>query len=66
MNIHSGSVESKEDWINDFNNMDRESWFGMPEDDCAGLDPFDCEHLVEVVKTETEEDREEYGDWKEV
>jgi len=59
MHTVSGDVASRVDWKNDFDYMGVESWFGVPAEECEGLDWLkDQKYLVEVVKDET-------GEWVE-
>ena len=59
MHTISGDVASKEDWKDDFDCMDCESWFGLPIEDCKNLHWLkDQKYLVKVVKDEN-------GDWVE-
>lgn len=58
METTSGDVATREEWLNDFDATDRESWFGLPIEECEDKEPFDTHHFVEVVK--------EDGEWVEV
>jgi hypothetical protein len=43
----SGDIANVEDWLNDYQSMDVESWFGKEEKDCKGLHWLeDQKHLV--------------------
>ena len=55
----SGDVASRDVWKADFENMDIESWFGLPADECEGLDWIECGKLIEV-------EQDEDGEWVEV
>jgi hypothetical protein len=54
MYIHeiSGDVASLSDWKADFDSMDVESWFGLPADECEGMDWIEGGKLIEVVQDE--------------
>ena len=52
----SGDVASAKDWKDDFDNMDAESWFGLPLDECEGLDWIAGGKLVQV-------ELDEAGEW---
>ena len=59
MHTISGDVASKQDWKDDFDKMDLESWFGQPIDECENLHWLeDQKYLVKVVKNKD-------GDWVE-
>ena len=59
MHTQSGDVASEQDWKDDFDNMDLESWFGVDSEECKDLHwLYDQKHLVEVEKIE--------GEWAEV
>ncbi len=50
MHTHSGDVATFEMWKSDFENMDVESWFGKPADECNDLHWLnDMPYLVEVA-----------------
>ena len=55
----SGDVASMGDWKADFENMDIESWFGLPAEECEGLDWIKGGKLIEV-------EQDEDGEWVEV
>jgi hypothetical protein len=57
MHTQSGDVATKEEWKNDFEAMDTETWFGLPAEECEGRDWLDIDCLVEV--------EEEDGEWVE-
>lgn len=49
MHAESGDVATAEMWKSDFDNMDVESWFGLPADECAELHWLDdSKSLIEV------------------
>lgn len=50
----SGDVASLQDWKLDFDNMDLESWFGLPADQCEGLDWIKGGKLIEVKQVDGE------------
>lgn len=50
----SGHVASLEDWKSDFESMDVESWFGLPVEECEGLDWIKGGKLIEVKQVDGE------------
>ena len=55
MHEGSGDVASLENWKSDFNNMDVESWFGLPAEECEGLHWLnDAPWLIEVEQVDGE------------
>lgn len=49
LQVNSGDVATAEMWESDFNNMDVESWFGKPAEECKELHWLgDNNSLVEV------------------
>jgi|SRR5690554_1327704 len=49
MHLESGDVATAEMWKDDFQNMDAESWFGLPVEDCKDFHWLnDNIHLIEV------------------
>ena len=51
MHTLSGDVATVEEWKDDFDSMDLETWFGLPIDECEGLDWLaDQKYLIEVVQ----------------
>ena len=46
----SGDVATEQEWLDDFETMDRESWFGLPIEECEHLHPIkDNPHLFAVL-----------------
>ena len=59
MHTVSGDVATAEEWKNDFDNMDVESWFGDEYEECKDKHWLnDQKYLVEVEKVN--------GEWEEV
>jgi hypothetical protein len=49
MHTVSGDVATKTEWLKDFKATDRETWFGLPIEECKDLHPiYDLPHLVKV------------------
>ena len=62
MHKESGDVATEQEWRDDYNNMDAESWFGKSIDDITEQDKAAWQkggHLIEVEK-DTD------GEWVEV
>ena len=60
MHEHSGDVASAEDWKSDFDNMDVESWFGKPAEECKELHWLnDAPWLIEVKWNEEDQEWDE-------
>lgn len=57
MHTVSGDVGSFEDWKNDFDCMDIESWFGMPIEECVNL------HFIDDIPQLVEVKKDDQGDW---
>jgi|DEB0MinimDraft_6_1074348.scaffolds.fasta_scaffold125736_2 hypothetical protein len=58
MHTISGDVATEQEWKDDFNSTDLETWFGRPIEECVTLDWLgDQEYLVEVKQVD--------GDWVE-
>ena len=57
MHTVSGDVANTESWESDFRSMDKESWFGMPIEECDGLHWLnDQRYLIRVTLDNN-------GDW---
>ena len=54
MHRESGDVATKREWREEFENMDIESWFGLPENECYGVDWIAGGHLIRVVMVDGE------------
>ena len=55
MHTISGDVASRDEWKDDFNSMDVESWFGLPADECGDLHWLDDQPcLIEVERVNNE------------
>jgi hypothetical protein len=48
MHNESGDIATMEEWRDDFENMDVESWYGLPAEECEGLHWIEGGHLTEV------------------
>lgn len=67
MHTTSGDVATEQEWRDDFDGMDIESWFGLPADECEGLhwieDNIDSQTGQKIL-IEVEKDTD--GEWVEV
>ena len=55
MHTESGDVATVEDWEDDFNSADCETWFGKPTAECNGLHWLDDQKYLTEVEWDTEE-----------
>jgi hypothetical protein len=50
MHTSSGDVATKQYWQEEFNNMDRETWFGVDTDECRDWHWLDDQKYLVAVK----------------